>query len=515
MSNINTPMSIFQEICKSLRVDYTKRKQISVKYSTKDTQYFTDLLLELKTCSDKRKQEIENIFEKSQKQQQCSMNIEHLFALGSVEGKAKAERLLLENWRCTQRKSCPICAAIDGMKEIEKLLSYFRENPDVILFPFSISPKNYTGKTLRSAVRKAQRETEKIWEYFNDKTCKRAQSRGKGKAKLAIEQLRENMTGCFFSKEFEPGRTATEVNAHYHGVLFVRLHSSGSFKETLSYESFRAFIEAANGYKPCQVEIGNTKNRNRPITHEEDPMKALLETIRYIVKMPTKCEEDDFNSRQALIWEVSAATHRDNFIHKGGDLKGYKVPENDIELWTPEEIKHHELSYNSQDYDEHVKDYSDDFLCKFWRQKANIVHSESKLKVSEYNLKRAENELNEKRIKNLNSQIKRLKTIISKSQTFIDEHDLTNEINMMPKIEGLSFPWEEKKPIFEEPKTPEKEASSSRQKRGHLKHSFAGTCDWFAATNHNVFNQVCIERPKNDVKNGVKNKPPWSSTAGG
>lgn len=409
-------MGIYQEICENLRVDYTKRKQTSVKYSNQQTLYFKSIIAESYTCSEQRREEIQDILTKSKKQFSCSIHIEHILAAGkNSEGDCKVEKMLLENRRCTLRKSCPICAAIDGMKQVEKMLSYFRDNPDLIVYPFSVSPKNYTAKTLRLAVRKAHKETEAIYDYFKDKTRKRAKSRGKGKAKKAIEQLTENMTACFFSKEFEPGRTATEVNAHYHGLIFMKVHESGSHQKTLSYESIRAFFEDANGGRPCQVEIGDTQNNNGPITSADSAMKAFLETAKYIIKMPTKCSQERFNERQALIWEVTAATHRDNFIKQGGELVQYKVSQN-TQMWTPEELKHHELCYNRKDYDEHISPIDQEFVNQFWRENITIEHTRFKLTLAQQKLDRVRDP---EKAKNLAGFIKRLNTIIEKAQAHI------------------------------------------------------------------------------------------------
>ena len=102
MNNINTQKSIYHDIRKKLHLDYSKRKAGSVKYSNQNTTYFHSLINESRSCSEERKAEIELIFKKAKRQNKCSIHIEHILASGNdCDGKAKVEKKLLENRRCT------------------------------------------------------------------------------------------------------------------------------------------------------------------------------------------------------------------------------------------------------------------------------------------------------------------------------------------------------------------------------------------------------------------------------
>lgn len=435
--NINTPMSIFQQLRTELKTEYGTRKGNSLKYSKQDTPFFLERIIEYRSCNDTRKAEIEYMFRKAKSQEKCSMNIEHILAAGfDSEGDTKTDKKILKNMRCRARKSCNLCAAIDGMKFVSKMLSYWEENEDLIAFPFTISPPNYTGSTLRARVINAHLSTEKLYSNFKDVIKKRkdGKNRGNEDSQLAIKQIKENMTALHMSKEFENGsyengysnsarqqglildkngnksknkkddflcllpsigqhekahkkgkENLETVNCHFHGMMFMKVDKSGSWKETFNYESFIQMIKQANGGVQCQIEIGNTENRNRPITHREDATKAFLEIVKYIIKMPTKTTEDDFNRRQALIWEVSAITHRVNFIKQAGELVKYKIPQ-DISLWKPHTLQHHEMIYENEKYMEEVNDIDDEFITEAWFETISLEQTRYELDIQKEKL---------------------------------------------------------------------------------------------------------------------------------
>ena len=206
------------------------------------------------------------------------------------------------------------------------------------------------------------------------------------------------MTACHFSKEFEPGKADIDsVNAHWHGIIFMRINKNGSYKDTLDYNSLKALFDWANG-EDLQMQIGNTQNKHKPITHTEDPTKAFLETAKYITKMPTKDTDEAFKARQSLIWEVSAVTHRCNFIKQGGELVKYKPKNDNLSTWVPNELKHHELCFTRKDYAEYLNDIKIDHINVCWFETIKIDHRRFQLDVAIDKLSQTRNPDQRKRI---------------------------------------------------------------------------------------------------------------------
>lgn len=471
MEIIDPQLGIFHDVAEQLREEYQNRKASSRKYSNINTIYFQSLMVEAQNCSEERKEEIEGIFKRAQKQQKCALNIQHILASGKDhQGDIKTDSKLLDIKTCSCKKTCSICSAAVGRNMIIKLLSYFAENKDIVAYPFTISPRNYEGETMRERVRAAHFGTENIYKNFKEGTKKRegGPTRGSAPSRKAIDQLKESMTACYFTKEFEPGnydaavtRYLTEVssqvpeeertsekvsfhfdeahkagmknketvNAHWHGIIFMKKNESGSYKDLLDYGSFRSFIEWCNGGDKCQVEIGNTRNGNKPITYSDlydddgnlnsnKSVKAFLEVTKYITKMSVKDDDEDFDLRQELIWEVSAATYRYNFVKQGGELVKYKPPQK-IDFWQPQELKHHGLVYERKTYKQYIHDVDQDYISTCWFQTIRLEYVEFLKEDLEQRLNMMECS---KKIKSAKTQLKGYNTEIQTLKAIIQYH---------------------------------------------------------------------------------------------
>lgn len=433
---IDTPLdssSVFQNITRELKAQYSERKAASRRYSNTNTKYFKSLIVELNTCSKERKTQIQGIFSRAEKQQKCAQSIEHIIASRKIsKNDIKTESKILDIKTCSVKKACSICAANEGKKMLNKLISYFAENPSLIVYPFTFSPRNYTGSTMINRVTSAHFGTEKIHNNFKEATKVRkcGPSRGSAPSRKAINQLKEGMTACYFSKEFELGdKDKNTVNAHWHGLLFMKPHKSGSHRKTLDYDSFKHFIDWCNGGDKCQVKIGNTKNENKPITYSDlfnsngefnnnKIVKLFLEVIKYVTKMPTKDQEDNFSLRQELIWEVTAATYRYNFVKQGGQLVKYKPPQK-IEFFNPHKLKHHGLVFERNSYSEYINDIDDKYATYCYYQLIRLEHVRYKKDLLKDRIHLIEST---RKIKNALTQIKAYETEIQKLKAVIQYH---------------------------------------------------------------------------------------------
>ena len=287
MENIHNNCELFQsdkkpnvyQVAEDNRKKWSDRKNASKRYSNNETPYFNALKKELtlKYTPQSRKDIINRILASSERQKYCSKHVDYLIATKDDVHKKK----LIKADRCNGRKTCPVCASIDGLQRVSFLRAYFEEatfrqrskpvndpkiyeNPKklkyyqkspVLAYPITISPENYKGKNIPEMIQNGNIGTDKLLNNIFKAVDDKSKKRGSKEAQKAIKQLQDNFLAGHFSKEFEPGKDNT-LNVHWHGIIFMR--NAGSWKDTLDYESMRHLLIWANGGKPVSNKFGNS-----------------------------------------------------------------------------------------------------------------------------------------------------------------------------------------------------------------------------------------------------------------
>jgi hypothetical protein len=467
--------SDFLDVAQIYKHDNDDRKRTSTLLSDLESEYFIELGKEYEVALLPRKLEIKNIIKAAKKQTDCCKSINSIQA--NIKGEWKTS--VIEAKRCNMHKTCRICAFNHGrdimvflLKAFDQLNHKYKKAPShleceelqnfnkspVILYPITISPPN-TG-----TIEDGYRYLRAIQKKLNHAIRSKGSKRGNKASKRALKQLQDNHLGMYLSMEFEPSEKHGNVNAHFHGLIYMK-NSGGisaeskkkEFKNVLDYGSMRELIMWASGGQ-CSVKIGDTKRKKRPIFLGDDTMKVLSEVTKYITKMPVagKDDEEGIIKKQSFIWDVFAKTKGKRLIFKTGELHDLKI-DDEIDLSVPSDLKHHDLFNFDNYYAEKIYKTNEEYKKVAYLDRLKLESSDRELASTEMKLERMEvNQRNKlprmylkRRIKALNTMITNHEERIQKAELTILEkaNRLTDLSTKSNKVGGLAIEYQEYKTV--------------------------------------------------------------------
>ncbi len=442
-----------------------------------------------------KKLKIERVYKSLTRQNTCCDKMEFVL---SEKNKTHQKHLLTTN-NCGLRGTCRICSSNQGNKFTHLLTSFFHEiniTKNVVAYPFTWSPPNF------ATIEEGHKGCDNIMKNF--KKMFETTYRGNENTKLARQQLNDNCVAWFATKEVELGtyengwlytctkqdipheycllehkklyldahrsglRNQGTINMHWHGILYMELDSSGSYKKTFSFSSFKDLINHCNNGVHCSNQIGDTKNGRKPIDiNDDDGIEAFLEVTKYLMKLPTRQDfinsitntkedfqeaENKFNKQMEFVWDVFGESYKAHFKRKGGALINYRPP-SELDTDVPDKAMWQSLTRcrdNANKYKEELSRVDSETLRVAWV----LILKQDRADNKRRNLKTTLEEIlhiggKEEKIKSLKKAIKGLVTYSNKLTTKIEktiqkkkEEDIIFEENMYPKIEGLAFPWQ-------------------------------------------------------------------------
>ncbi len=421
---------------------WDNRKLVSEILSDTQTSYFKNKVIPFTSSPDKKlKLKADIILKCATRQSTCSEIVDFVH---SKKGDDITSRLL-NSERCTSRKTCPICASIDGKKRLRILLQFFKDvnkHKEVICYPFTISPKNF------SSIKEGYEHLSKFLDKWNKALDKGKEKRGNKKSKLAISQLKKSIA-TYWTMEVEPSKSQEGMyNMHWHGLIFMELDKD--FSNTLDYSSFKEFVNWSNNDVSCSNHIGNTRNKMRPITiKQKNHEKVFCEVTKYITKMSTKTNKvnkKEIRQKQELIFEVYAETYNKRFIRTTGQLIKYKL-QDELDFTKPDKIYNQELSNFTDKYDQKVSQLGQDEVKLAWFdlqrlgiQETKLENAERKREMIDFKLISCSNDAK----KNLDIRIKGIETMIKNTNEKIHSTIIVSQ-QRAEKVGELFIKYQDKK----------------------------------------------------------------------